>query len=579
MGNRLAKMNKEDTNRIFIAVLFILLAYLSFIILQGFLVSIFIGALLAYIILPAYKRLEKSTGSARVSALILSIIAISALIIMFWLIVFPLAGEFNRFYSFYLSSSPQILEDLSNCSSSDSIQCQIYSYMSESIGEAVLSDAVLSVAKPASEYVINTIVAFISNLPGLLLQLTVVLFSTFYFLSSGVSAVRKMFQALPIKESQKTKIKTRIRDVLNAVIYGNLLTAFIEGVFVALLLYLLDIDLAAIAGLLIMVFALLPPMGAMIVWLPAVGVLVLMKEYVKAVILFVACITVLGYIDNIARPAIISKRVHLSFLWTLLGVFGGLSTFGFVGIIAGPIILSLFVTVASLAGEGLLEAQNSERNNPQEKMDTPETVRILGVRRETHSTKTFILEKRCCSPDFGQFYMVWIPGVGEKPYACSRFSDKKIEITVRHVGPFSEKLHSLKKGDLIGIRGPYGNGRFIPRGKNPCFVAGGLGIAPMISLIEAMKGSGRRVSVITGAKTKDDILFTDRIKESEADLRIVTDDGSAGIKGYPHQMLPALITEKKTDQVYCCGPEVMMRKVLDVVSEKRFRHSSRLNAT
>jgi predicted PurR-regulated permease PerM len=357
-------MNKDNLNRFFIVVFFLILAYLSFIILQGFLMSIFIGAIIAYMIFPVYKRLEEATGSGKASALLLSIAAVSLLIILFGLIILPLVGEFEKFYVVYASSFPQTLEELGNCPQrTDDIKCQVYTYLSSNVGESTLRDAAISIAKPASDYVINNIMEFIKNLPNLLIQFTIIMFSTFYFLNSGASAVRKSFKVLPLKEPQKAKIKNRIKDVLNAVIYGNLLTSFVEGVIVAILFYLLGIDLAVIAGILIMVFALLPPLGAMIVWLPTVIVLVLMKEYVKAAILFFACFAILGYIDNIARPAIISKRVRLSFLWVLLGVFGGLTTFGFIGILAGPLILSLFVTVLDLAGEELIEAQNCEENN------------------------------------------------------------------------------------------------------------------------------------------------------------------------------------------------------------------------
>ena len=357
-------MNKENLNRFFIAAFFLVLAYLSFMILQGFLMSLFIGAIVAYMIYPIYNRLEGATRSDKIPALLLSIAAVSILIILFGLILLPLVGEFEKFYSIYATSFPGMLEELGRCSaSSDDLKCQAYTYLSANVGEANLRDAALSIVKPVSEFFINNIMEFIKNLPNLLIQVTIILFSTFYFLNTGVSVVRKTMKALPIKDKQKTKIKNRIKDVLDAVIYGNLMTAFIEGVIVAGIFMILGIDLAAIAGILIMVFALLPPLGAMIVWLPAVIVLVLMKEYVKAVLLFAACLVILGYIDNIARPAIISKRVRLSFLWVLLGVLGGLSTFGFIGILAGPLILSLFVTVLDLAGEELIEAQNCEDNN------------------------------------------------------------------------------------------------------------------------------------------------------------------------------------------------------------------------
>ena len=347
-------MNKENLNRFFIAVFFLVISYLSFMILQGFLMSILVGAVIAYMLYPVYSWFVKRTGSTKVSAMILSLAAVFVLISIFILVVLPIVGEFDKFYRLYVSAFPETLEDLGQCTpQSEDLKCKAYMYIAANIGEKALQDAALSLAKPISEFVINNVVELIKNLPNLLLQFTVILFSTFYFLINGEVLVHKVLTALPLKDSQKARIKGRIDDVLKAVIYGNLLTAFIEGVIITVLFLVLDIDLAVIAGILVMVFALLPPLGAMIIWLPAVLLLFLMKEYAKAIILGLACIVVLGYIDNIGRPAIISKRVKLSFLWVLLGIFGGLLTFGFIGLIAGPLILSLFVTFLDLIGEEL----------------------------------------------------------------------------------------------------------------------------------------------------------------------------------------------------------------------------------
>jgi len=352
-------MNKESLNHFFLAVFFLLISYLSFIILQGFLLSILVGGVVAYMLYPVYAWIVRKTGSAKESAMILSLAAVFVLVALFILVVLPTVGEFDRFYRLYLLAFPKALEDLEKCTpQSQGLGCRVYSYLAENVGEKALSDAVVSLAKPASEFVINNVIEFIKNLPNLLLQFTVVLFSTFYFLSNGESLVHNILRTLPLKEAQKARIRCRIDDVLKAVIYGNLFTALLEGVIVTILFFALGIDLAVITGILVMVFALLPPFGAMIIWAPAVLILFMMHQYEKAAILGLACILVLGYIDNFGRPAIISKRVKLSFLWVLLGIFGGLMTFGFIGLIAGPLILSLFVTFIDIIGEELRGADH-----------------------------------------------------------------------------------------------------------------------------------------------------------------------------------------------------------------------------
>jgi len=192
-------------------------------------------------------------------------------------------------------------------------------------------------------------------------------------------------------------------------------------------------------------------------------------------------------------------------------------------------------------------------------MDAPEAVKILEVRRETPTISTVVLGKKA-EAKYGQFFMIWVPEAGEKPYACSRFGGN-MEITVKKTGPFSEKLSALKKGDSIGIRGPYGGGHFKVEGKDICFIAGGLGIVPLIPVIEGIRGE-RRSTVILGAKSKEELVFVDRIKKAKAGLFIATDDGSAGEKGLPHRLLAGMLEKRIFDQILCCGPEAMMRQVL-----------------
>jgi len=196
-----------------------------------------------------------------------------------------------------------------------------------------------------------------------------------------------------------------------------------------------------------------------------------------------------------------------------------------------------------------------------------ETVKVIGVKKETPTVTTLTLDRKADAA-YGQFYMIRIPGVGEKPYASSSLSGN-MQVTVRNVGPCSQKLGSLRKGDYLGIRGPYGNGIFTVKGKNVCFIAGGVGIVPLIPVIEGEERKNREYTVILGGKSKKELFFTDRIEKAGAELHIVTDDGSAGEKTYPNLYLEKLLEKKKYDQIMCCGPEIMMKSVLDLVVKRK----------
>ncbi|NDY73432.1 dihydroorotate dehydrogenase electron transfer subunit [Desulfobacter hydrogenophilus] len=169
----------------------------------------------------------------------------------------------------------------------------------------------------------------------------------------------------------------------------------------------------------------------------------------------------------------------------------------------------------------------------------------------------------------GQFVMVWIPGVDEKPYTISHHSPERFGITVEAKGLFSRKAVSLGPGDKIGIRGPFGNGFNMGIGhKRVAVVAGGCGMAPLAPLVETFQtDKGPEVFLIQGARSKSFLLYPDRFA---AKAEICTDDGSKGYKGFVTDILVQKIKDLSAistpafDMVYACGPEIMMAKVFDI---------------
>jgi dihydroorotate dehydrogenase electron transfer subunit len=159
----------------------------------------------------------------------------------------------------------------------------------------------------------------------------------------------------------------------------------------------------------------------------------------------------------------------------------------------------------------------------------------------------------------GQFIMVWIPGLDEKPYTISHHSENSFAITVEAKGIFSNKLLTLEKGDLVGIRGPFGRGFDIYPEKKAAVVAGGCGMAPVATLLERLPTD---TVVIHGARTRELILFPERFSFQQ---ELCTDDGTFGEKGLVTDLLKRHIEAgKHFDMVYACGPEIMMYKVFEL---------------
>lgn len=185
-------------------------------------------------------------------------------------------------------------------------------------------------------------------------------------------------------------------------------------------------------------------------------------------------------------------------------------------------------------------------------------VEIKQVVRETPSIRSFYFDWDEDS-DPGQFVMVWVPGVDEFPMALSRTDGTK-SITVKEVGEGTSALHKMKTGDKIGVRGPHGNGYQLD-GDNIVVVIGGYAASSVYPAIFEASKEGKNVTCILGAEMKEELLFEDEFKEL-TDLHICTDDGTSGHEGYATDLLGDFIDDK-TDLVLTCGPEIMMKKVVD----------------
>lgn len=160
----------------------------------------------------------------------------------------------------------------------------------------------------------------------------------------------------------------------------------------------------------------------------------------------------------------------------------------------------------------------------------------------------------------GQYLMVWIPGVDEVPMSLSTIGDVS-SFSVRVVGDATKALSQLKKGDKIGLRGPFGNG-YTMKGRHPFLVGGGSGIASLTPLAEEMVAKGIKPTFLIGARSADQLLFRERLGKLLGDgLVISTDDGSEGFQGYASNYAGELMAKGKYDQVYICGPEIMAAKI------------------
>ncbi|MGE0821922.1 MAG: FAD/NAD(P)-binding protein [Candidatus Binatia bacterium] len=217
----------------------------------------------------------------------------------------------------------------------------------------------------------------------------------------------------------------------------------------------------------------------------------------------------------------------------------------------------------------------------------PHQYRIDRTQRETRDTFTLTLSPVNGSPCLtfrpGQFMMLYVFGIGEVPISVSGppYDNAKLIHTIRAVGAATRGLQALKRGEVVGVRGPFGSHWPVAEaaGNDVLLVAGGLGLAPLRPALYAVLADRDQygtVSLLYGARTPQDLLYAKELEQwrGRFDLTVEATVDSAGPHWHGHVgVVTKLIARAQYDPsdttAFICGPEIMMRFV---IAELRRRH-------
>lgn len=201
------------------------------------------------------------------------------------------------------------------------------------------------------------------------------------------------------------------------------------------------------------------------------------------------------------------------------------------------------------------------------KEQLPKVVAIAKIENETETVKNFYFDLSIDSKP-GQFVMLWMPGVDEKPISIALDDGKQLVLTICSRGKTTQEMAKMKVGDKLGIRGPFGTNFHFVEGETLALVGGGYGAAPLYFVAHEAVKMGCKVEFIEGARSKEHLVYMDKLKALEnVNLHISTDDGSEGIKGYNTVILKQLLADTKIDKIMTCGPELMMKSVGEIGEE------------
>jgi dihydroorotate dehydrogenase electron transfer subunit len=195
----------------------------------------------------------------------------------------------------------------------------------------------------------------------------------------------------------------------------------------------------------------------------------------------------------------------------------------------------------------------------------PRAVRVRDVIAENERTTTFRLDASV-DADPGQFGMLWLPGLDEKPF--SLLDADPLSFTIAAVGPMSRTLHRVPPGGLLWFRGPFGRG-FTIRGADHVLVGGGYGVAPMLFLARRIVAGGGRVRAVIGAATHRELVLVDAFETLNGDVRLTTEDGSRGTRGLVTDVVRPMLASEPPDTLYACGPHGMLAALSHLAADHR----------
>lgn len=183
----------------------------------------------------------------------------------------------------------------------------------------------------------------------------VFLYTMFFFLKDGKLLLDRILFYLPLASHDEERLLERFTSVSRATIKGTLVIGVIQGGLAGLAFWAVGIDGSVFWGAVMTFLSIIPAVGSALVWVPAVIILAALGQSLKAFLLLIFCGLLVGSMDNFLRPKMVGRDTRMHELLIFFGTLGGISLFGIIGFIIGPIVAALFATIWEIYGETFKE--------------------------------------------------------------------------------------------------------------------------------------------------------------------------------------------------------------------------------
>jgi len=335
-------VESEKISKYIFIIILLILTYLTFKLAQPFLTYIFLGIIIIIAVYPPYCWFCRSIKSRKAGSIIAIVLIMLVIIITSFIIIGALVkqtmGLINSFEPSQLS--------------------KINDYVISVFGpRADLSNNINDLMTEVKNFAVKSVVSIASSVADIIIGLFVMFFIMYYGFVEGAGWISSLKEFIPFNRERKEKLIRKIKDVTQGVLYGQILIAMIQGALGGLGFFIVGIPNPVFWGFIMTILAFIPVIGTGLVWVPAGIIEIINHNVLGGIFILVYSFLVVTGIDNLLRPKIISGKAKIHPIVALVGVLGGLKVFGLFGIIIGPVIAALFITMAEFFYEDYVKSK------------------------------------------------------------------------------------------------------------------------------------------------------------------------------------------------------------------------------
>jgi len=327
----------RQTSVTFLRLLLVLSGALAIALVAPFLQPILLAGLFAYLVAPMQRRLVPRLGPTAGTAATMVLTVLIAVIPLFVLVSVAARQALDVLRTAEIADPETVGPFLE----------AVFGPIARSGLVGPLTDAI----QTGLRGLVGGLLGVIGGIPAFLVGAVIFLFTFFYLLRDGDDLVAWLRTAAPLEPAVTDKLLARTDDLLWAAVVGNVIVAALQAVLTVLGFLVIGFDNIVFWGVATFALSLLPIIGASIVWIPAVGYLLLVGNVPAAVGLLVYGSVVISGSDNFVRPLAMHRGAELNSGLLVLGIFGGVAVFGFLGLFVGPVILGLAKSIVELLGD------------------------------------------------------------------------------------------------------------------------------------------------------------------------------------------------------------------------------------